>query len=219
MEKRYYLAYGSNLNVRQMRSRCPEARIVGTAVIPDYRLMFKGSQSGCYLTIEPALGHSVPVGVWEVSEWDEACLDIYEGYPRFYYKKELRLPITGIRSGKVRTRTAFVYIMQEDRHLGLPTAQYLQTCLIGYTDFKFDIATLFKAYDYTRMGVQVVKGSTHARTCPLCGCTYFGYPALSREDNQTLICPDCGTRQALDSLGLSKGEQDEILAAIHSCGQ
>ena len=31
--------------------------------------------------------------------------------------------------------------------------------------------------------------------CPLCGRTYHGAPALSREDNETLICPDCGTRQ------------------------
>ena len=27
--------------------------------------------------------------------------------------------------------------------------------------------------------------------CPLCGRTYHGVPALSREDNKTLICPDC----------------------------
>lgn len=29
--KRYYLAYGSNLNVRQMKYRCPTAKIAGTA--------------------------------------------------------------------------------------------------------------------------------------------------------------------------------------------
>ena len=37
--KRYYLAYGSNLNVQQMRFRCPTARVIGTAVIEDYELM------------------------------------------------------------------------------------------------------------------------------------------------------------------------------------
>ena len=51
--KRFYIAYGSNLNVRQMRMRCPDAVIIGTAFIPDYRLLFKGSKSGNYLTIEP----------------------------------------------------------------------------------------------------------------------------------------------------------------------
>ena len=39
------------------------------------------------------------------------------------------------------------------------------------------------------------------RTCPLCGQIYIGYPALSRADNETLICPDCGTREALQGLG------------------
>ena len=71
MEKRYYIAYGSNLNIQQMRFRCPYARIIGTSEIPDYRLLFKGSQSGAYLTIEPCEGGRVPVAVWEVTADDE----------------------------------------------------------------------------------------------------------------------------------------------------
>lgn len=63
-EKRYYLAYGSNLNLEQMRRRCPTAVKVGTAFIENYRLMFKGSGSGNYLTIEKENGHYVPVGVF-----------------------------------------------------------------------------------------------------------------------------------------------------------
>ena len=39
MEKMYYLAYGSNLNVEQMKKRCPDAVVVGTAVLDGYRLM------------------------------------------------------------------------------------------------------------------------------------------------------------------------------------
>lgn len=150
MEKRYYLAYGSNLNVRQMMLRCPDARPIGTAVIPGYRLMFKGSQSGSYLTIEDAPGMEVPVGVWEVSERDELALDRYEGYPHFYYKKEISLPIEGLRSGKVRACDAFVYIMHEERPLGVPSLGYLQTCLAGYKHFGFDPEHLFEAYAYSR---------------------------------------------------------------------
>ena len=41
------------------------------------------------------------------------------------------------------------------------------------------------------------------RTCPKCGRTYTERPALSRYDNHTIICPDCGTREALDSMGIS----------------
>ena len=51
MDKRYYIAYGSNLNVRQMRMRCPSARIIGTANLKDYELLFKGSKTGSYLTV------------------------------------------------------------------------------------------------------------------------------------------------------------------------
>ena len=53
------------------------------------------------------------------------------------------------------------------------------------------------------------------RVCPLCGQTYGEAPALSRTDNETLICPDCGTRQALESIGVSAEEQEKILAIIH----
>lgn len=53
------------------------------------------------------------------------------------------------------------------------------------------------------------------RTCPLCRKTYTDHPALSRTDNETLICPDCGIRQALASIGIDADEQDKILEAIH----
>ena len=53
------------------------------------------------------------------------------------------------------------------------------------------------------------------RTCPKCGRTYTEHPALSRCDNNTLICPDCGTREALESIGVEREEQDKILGIIH----
>lgn len=52
--------------------------------------------------------------------------------------------------------------------------------------------------------------------CPTCGKTYQGVSALSRKDNKTLICPDCGTREALESVGISEKEQDSILEIIHN---
>ena len=53
--------------------------------------------------------------------------------------------------------------------------------------------------------------------CPKCGKAYHGYPALSRVDNATLICPDCGVREALEGMGISIEEQDSILETIHRC--
>lgn len=52
------------------------------------------------------------------------------------------------------------------------------------------------------------------KVCPKCGKTYRGHPAISRVDNVTAICPLCGTREALDSLGISDEEKEKIIATI-----
>ena len=145
LAKRYYIAYGSNLNVQQMQMRCPHAKVVGTAILEGWELLFKGSKTGSYLTIEKCDGGMVPVAVWEVAETDEAALDRYEGYPVFYDKKELCVALRGIRSGKRRTVTAFVYIMDETRPFGSPTDYYLRVCREGYEQFGFDPAILMRA--------------------------------------------------------------------------
>ena len=150
MDKRYYIAYGSNLNVRQMRMRCHSARIIGTSSLKDYELLFKGSKTGSYLTVEKKFGGAIPVAVWEVTAEDERALDRYEGFPTFYYKKELTLPIKGIRTGKVRNRRVFVYIMHEERPIGIPSLAYMQICLEGYDDFGFNRQPLIEAYLNTR---------------------------------------------------------------------
>lgn len=36
------------------------------------------------------------------------------------------------------------------------------------------------------------------RVCPVCGREYSDYPAISRRDNVTEICPDCGVMEALE---------------------
>lgn len=147
--KRYYLAYGSNLNLQQMALRCPMAKPVGTAVIRDYELLFKGSKTGAYLTIEPKSGAEVPVAVWAVELADEKRLDVYEGFPAFYYKAELELPVRYF-SGKTVARKTFVYIMHEERPLGLPSGSYVRTCLEGYGNFGFDENVLLAALENSR---------------------------------------------------------------------
>ena len=83
-EKRYYIAYGSNLNVRQMRMRCPHATILGTANLKDWELLFKGSRTGSYLTIEECEKVTVHVLIWDETAPDEPALDRYEVFTTLY---------------------------------------------------------------------------------------------------------------------------------------
>lgn len=148
--KRYYIAYGSNLNVRQMKMRCPKARVVGTAEIQNFELLFKGSKTGSYLTVEPKDSGIVPVAVWETTEADESALDRYEGFPIFYYKSEMTLPVKELKDGKTRNRKCYIYIMHEDRPIGVPSSYYVQTCIEGYRNFGFDTDILIQAVQNSR---------------------------------------------------------------------
>ena len=149
-KKRYYLAYGSNLNMEQMHYRCPGAVPLGTAELEGYRLLFKGSKTGSYLTIEKAEGFTVPVGVWSVTAEDEERLDHYEGFPHFYYKTELDITYSGIHTGRKRRCRAFLYIMHEERQPGIPSWVYMNTCRRGYADFGFDKDALATAYVFSK---------------------------------------------------------------------
>ena len=40
MSKKLYIAYGSNLNLEQMKFRCPTAKLVGKGTIENYELQF-----------------------------------------------------------------------------------------------------------------------------------------------------------------------------------
>ena len=98
-----------------------------------------------YLTVERHRGSTVPLGVWEVDETDEKNLDRYEGYPAFYYKKSVKLNVRSLYGDREQILDAFLYIMHEERHLGLPSAQYVSVCRQGYTDFGFNEKFLRKA--------------------------------------------------------------------------
>lgn len=62
-------------------------------------------------------------------------------------------------------------------------------------------------------------GTIRQAVCPRCGRSYAGAPALSRQDNATLVCPDCGTREALAGMGVDQDEQELILEMIHRSQQ
>ena len=64
------------------------------------------------------------------------------------------LPGKGIRTGKVRQRRVFVYIMHEERSLGCPSPWYVDTCLEGYQAFGFDQTCLARAFQRSVEGMR-----------------------------------------------------------------
>lgn len=143
--KRYYIAYGSNINMFRMKGRCPNAELLGTATLNGWELWFKKSKTGAYLTIEENPTRSIPVVVWSISADDEATLDRCEGFPVCYYKRRLKVKYKGISTGKERTVHGFTYIMPEEREYGTPTDGYMNICIAGYRTFKFDRRALYEA--------------------------------------------------------------------------
>lgn len=140
MEK-YYIAYGSNMDEGQMAYRCPTARLLGKTELKDYRLLFKGSKTGAYATIEPEEGSRVPVLVWKIGKEDEKNLDRYEGFPVFYYKKDLEIALDGKRE------TAMAYIMDGNRDYGKPSERYYGVLEQAYRKNGFPMDILTKAYE------------------------------------------------------------------------
>ena len=61
-----------------------------------------------------------------------------------------------------------------------------------------------------------MKNEIQLRKCPKCGKLFSERGAASRLDNLTIICPGCGTREALESIGVDEKEQEKILDTIHS---
>jgi hypothetical protein len=138
-KRRLYIAYGSNLNLEQMSQRCPTAQAVGTSVMKNWRLLFRGGHTGAVATVERFRSSCVPILVWQLQPQDEAALDRYEGWPHLYRKETLRISLNG------KTVAAMIYIMNEIRPYGLPGHCYFNTIRDGYVSAGFDIGILRKA--------------------------------------------------------------------------
>lgn len=139
MKTEYYIAYGSNLNMREMSLRCPTAVPVGGCTLKNWQLLFCG-----YATVIPLEGAQTPVAVWKIDEECEAALDEYEVYPSLYRKEYVDVTVEG------RTLSAMVYLMNTDEPAMPITSSYLDIIDKGYEDFGLDKEYLVRALEYTK---------------------------------------------------------------------
>ena len=121
-----YFAYGSNLNIEQMKSRCPDSVGVSAAVLSGWKLVER-----TYADIEPAAGECVNGALYEISERDLENLDRYEGYPDYYTRNEV---LVADNAGVFHK--AWVYTMTTDecgkhRDHGKYSARYRKICSDG----------------------------------------------------------------------------------------
>lgn len=135
--KKYYIAYGSSLNLGQMSKRCPTAKVVGTGIVKDYQLIFWR-----VATIVPKKGSNVPIAVWEIDDDCEEALDMYEGYPHLYRKEHIDVEIN------TQVLKGIVYIMNYGK-LQKPSRTYFQIISDGYDDAGLDKDALFDALKHS----------------------------------------------------------------------
>lgn len=81
-----YFAYGSNLCVRQMAQRCPDATNPRPASLADHDWLI--NQRGV-ATVEPLTGTRAHGVLWRLSDQDLATLDGAEGVPERYRRDRL----------------------------------------------------------------------------------------------------------------------------------
>lgn len=135
----YYFAYGSNMSWQQMQRRCPSARFVCAARLPDYqfgitrhsRLRDCGTAN-----VFPASGNQVWGIVYEISQADLAILDGFEDG----YRRKILPVYYGV--GEERALEVLIYIAEIEKNVPLPNAEYKRLILEGARHWQLPAAYL-----------------------------------------------------------------------------
>jgi len=142
--QRRYFAYGSNLSLEGMASRCPDSEPVGRATLEGWTLTFNGVAD-----IERREGARTHGVLWRISDRDLERLDSYEGYPRLYRRE---LVSVQTEQGEV---VAVTYVMNDD-YVGLPSPSYYEIIKRGYDQWNLPVAAV-------DLAVATVKDSLYDR--------------------------------------------------------
>ena len=133
-----YFAYGSNLNLFQMKRRCKDSIFLRKYELKGYRLNFRSKYRAA--DIEKSKNSLVPGALFEISKSDEKKLDVYEDYPNLYRKLYF----------SYYNKTVMTYIMVNKTEFRYPTERYLNVVKRGYKDCKLD-------FKYLKIALQTVK--------------------------------------------------------------
>ena len=128
-----YFAYGSNLNLFQMKRRCKDSVFIKKYELKGYRLNFRSKYRAA--DIEKSKNSLVPGALFEISKSDEKKLDVYEDFPILYKKLYFTY----------YNKTVMTYIMVNKTEFRYPTERYLNVVKQGYKDCKLNFDYLTQA--------------------------------------------------------------------------
>ena len=128
-----YFAYGSNLNLFQMKRRCKDSIFLKKINLKNFKLTFRSKYRAA--DIERKKNFLVPGALFDISKSDEKKLDVYEDFPVLYKKYFFYY-----YGKKVMTYT----MVQKSRFM-YPTERYLNVVKKGYSDCGLDKNILLKA--------------------------------------------------------------------------
>jgi hypothetical protein len=132
-----YFSYGSNMDVSQMLLRCPCARLLGPAQLPNHRLDFtlfsQTRQCGCP-DIIPQPSSSVYGALYSLSDPDLLALDTYEGVPRQKYH---RITVTVLDPTHTPVKTFTYAVLHKSPTTQKPSRAFLAQLLASATHLAF----------------------------------------------------------------------------------
>ena len=128
-----YFAYGSNLNLFQMKRRCKDSVFLKKYELKGYKLNFRSKYRAA--DIEKSKNSFVPGALFEISKSDEKKLDVYEDYPILYKKLYF----------SYYSKRVMTYIMVNKTEFRYPTERYLNVVKQGYKDCNLNTDYLIKA--------------------------------------------------------------------------
>ncbi len=124
----YYFAYGSNMNWAQMQQRCPSARFVCVARLPDYQFAIARHSRlrNCgTANIFPNSGSEVWGVVYALTDQEFNLLDDFEDG----YRREKIFVLA--RGDGQHPLESLVYIAEKEHHAPFPNPEYKRLMVEG----------------------------------------------------------------------------------------
>lgn len=124
-----YFAYGSNMDLEQMKTRCPSGhKLLGVGVLEDWEFFVNSRGVANIIMDENSKVYGL---LFKISETCVGNLDEHEGYPNIYSRLDLPIKFND------EEINAWVYIDNNFKEVGKPRTNYLDRIVKAAQKFEF----------------------------------------------------------------------------------